>query len=113
MPYTLTPMNKGARKTRLAVEDVPEDVTVAVLEAFEYCQAHPDKWLSIQFQPDGDTTAGQAAEDFLHAARSYAYAAEPRLVVEGYAIKSGFARFTVSLWGAQNGTKPAETPATM
>lgn len=95
MPITLTPVPRGGGRSRLALEDIDQDVITAVNEAFDYCQDHPDERVSA---PLGSQ---DAAEDFLKQARSYAYWAEPRLVVAGNVTQKGEARFTVDLWTGQ------------
>jgi hypothetical protein len=92
MPIELTGIDRGSTRSRATLEDIPEDVTLAVLEALEFCTAHPDKRVSAKFG------TVEEAEDFLYQARSYAYHAKPRLVVTGNTTASGHARFTVALY---------------
>jgi hypothetical protein len=93
---TLQAMPKSRRSVALELNDIPEDVKIAVNEAFDWVQAHPDERLSAEFESQGD------AETFLFQARSYARLAEPRLAVAGNTTRKGEARFTVTLWGADS-----------
>lgn len=66
--------------------------------AFAFCQDNSER-LEAKFADKA------TAEDFLKAARSYAYHHEPRLVVTGNPTSAGLARFRVELYVAP----PAET----
>jgi hypothetical protein len=99
MGIALTAVPKSQR-TRTPIEDIDPDVITAVNEALAYCDEHPADRVAADFE----TVA--AAEEFLTDARSYAYQAEPRLVVAGNVTRKGGgekrelpqARFTVALW---------------
>jgi hypothetical protein len=96
---TLTAVPKSQR-TRTPIEDIDPDVITAVNEALEYCDEHPDERVAADFATVAE------AEEFLTDARSYAYQAEPRLVVAGNVTRKGGgpnrdlpqARFTAVLW---------------
>lgn len=98
MPIDLTPID-GGNKKRIPLEDISPDVIEAVDAAYLYCQ-ESDKRL------EADLKSKEAAEAFLHEARSYAYQHEPRYVVTGNPTAKGLARFRVELYQA-----PAETEA--
>jgi hypothetical protein len=93
---TLQAIPKSRRSVQLELDDIPQDVKTAVVEAFDYGQKHPDERLSVTFGSQGD------AETFLFQARSYARLAEPRLAVSGNTTRKGEARFTVTLRGADS-----------
>jgi hypothetical protein len=106
MGIALTAVPKSQR-ARTPIEDIDPDVITAVNEALAYCDEHPADRVAADFETVAE------AEEFLTDARSYAYQAEPRLVVAGNVTRKGGgpkrdlpqARFTVTLWGA-------ETPGT-
>lgn len=101
MAITLTAVPKAQRQ-RTPIEEINPEVIEAVNEALEYCQEHPDERVSASFETVAE------AEEFLTDARSYAYQAQPRLVVTGNTTRKGQARFIVTLWGADT----PETAAT-
>ena len=87
MPITMVPTTSG--RPRVPLADIPEDVAQAVEDAWTFCEANPER-LEAQFA-DQD-----AAEVFLHQARSYAYQRPAgRLVVAGNTTQKGAARFRV------------------
>lgn len=92
MPIDLTPISRGTKK-RIPLEEIDQDVIEAVEAGFEYCKDHTER-LQAKFA-DKDT-----AEEFLRAARSYAYHHDPRLVVTGNPTAKGEARFRVELYAA-------------
>jgi hypothetical protein len=97
MPYELTPI-KGSGRKRTPLADIPDDVVLAVEEAFEYCQVNPER-LELKFATQDE------ADDFLHHARSYCYhrgsiKGKVKLSLAGNSTQKGAARFRV------------ETPAT-
>ena len=87
MPITMVPTMSG--RSRVPLADIPEDVSQAVEEALAFCLDDPRR-LETQFDSQ------DAAEDFLHQARSYAYQRPAgRLVVAGNTTQKGTARFRV------------------
>lgn len=96
MPIDLTPVAGGSRK-RIPREEISAEIVEAVDSAFEYCKDHSER-LQAKF------TDKETAEEFLHAARSYAYHHKPRLVVTGNPTAKGLARFRVELYEAPAGT---------
>lgn len=102
MGLTLTPIATGGR-SRTALEDVDADTALAVEEAYEWCQANPAGRLETPPFADRD-----AAEGFLHEARSYAYQRPAgRVVVSGNSTGKFVVRFRVDPYVAP----VSETPA--
>jgi hypothetical protein len=99
MPIKLTEIPKYQR-TRVPIEDISPDVITAVNESLDFCEKNPDRRVAADFESVAE------AEEFLTDARSYAYQADPRLVVSGNVTRKGGgpkrdlpqARFTVALW---------------
>lgn len=104
MPIDLTPM-KASGKSRTPLEKIDPDVVEAIESAYTYCQTS-DERLSGQFESQ------DAADEFLHQARSYAYQREAgRLVVTGNSTQKGQARFRVELYVKPTEDETSETPA--
>lgn len=101
MPITMTPVAAG--RSRVPLEDIPEDVGQAVEDAYVFCQTSQER-LSAQFATEDD------ADAFLHQARSYAYQrAAGRLVVSGNTTQKGAARFRVTDYVAPVDGRPDPT----
>jgi hypothetical protein len=93
MPIVLVPID--ASKTRVArvpMEDISADTVEAIDSAYVF-------GLTSAERLEGAFGSKDAAETFLHEARSYAAQHDPRYVVSGYATKAGLARFRVDLKG--------------
>lgn len=99
MPIELTPIPE-TRGGRLPLEEIDPEVIEAVDSAYEYCKTNPGRL-------EGSFGTKEAAEAFLHAARSYAYQHEPRYVVAGNPTAKGLARFRVELYEAPAATSEA------
>lgn len=107
MSLTLKPVESA--KSRLKPEEIDADVALAVEEAYKYLseEGHDGERLEV------DLGSKDKGDEFLHAARSYAYHREPRLVVTGNSFKTG-ARFRADLYTApaKDSTPESETAAT-
>jgi hypothetical protein len=90
MPITLVPI-KASGKTRVPMEDISADTIEAVDAAYVFCETSAERL-------EGAFGTKDAAEAFLHEARSYAYKHEPRYVVTGNSTSGGTARFRVELY---------------
>lgn len=98
----MTPIKAGG-KSRVPLDEIPEDVSQAVEDAYAYCIGS-DERLEAKFDSQDE------AETFLHQARSYAYQRPAgRLVVAGNSTQKGMARFRVVGYTAPVETDPAVT----
>jgi hypothetical protein len=105
MALTLTPIGTSG-KTRTPADEIDPDTILAVEEAYAWCQANPGR-LEV------DLKTREAAETFLHEARSYAYQRpEGRVVVAGNPTAAGLARFRVETYvKPASDTQTAPAPA--
>jgi hypothetical protein len=75
----LVALDRTTGKSRIPLDKIDADTITTVEEAYTYCQANPDKRLQTP-----DYASKTDAENFLKAARSYAYQRpEGRVVVSG------------------------------
>jgi hypothetical protein len=91
MALTLTPI-AASGKSRTPADQIDADTAVAVEEAYEWCQANAGRL-------QADLRTREAAEEFLHDARSYAYQRPAgRLTVAGNPTAKGLVRFRVEAY---------------